>query len=105
MSPFYRIIRYMETKTMTDETGRNYEAYVEGDMTIPIGPPERIVDILGLPEPFATELHNELHRRKLYTYEDVRKNPQSLQGALQSILLLDVQRLSEAYYKYEHPEV
>lgn len=94
----------MKKKTVTDDKGRNQEAYQEGDMVIPIGPPERIVDVLGLPEPFATNLHNELHRRGLLTYADVSKKPRDLQGALQSVLNVDVQRLSEAFWKYEHGE-
>lgn len=91
----------MKKKTIS-ENGRNQEAYEEGDLVIPIGPPDRVVDVLGLPEPFATNLHNELHRRGLLTYADISKDPRSLQGALQSILLLDVQKLTEAYYTYEH---
>jgi hypothetical protein len=85
------------------EDERNQEAYQEGGMIIPIGPPVRVVDVLGLPEPIATELHNELHKRGILTYRDVSLHPQNLQGALQTVLLLDVQRLSEAFWKYEHP--
>lgn len=92
----------MKKTTVTSKEGRNQEAYTEGELSIPIGPPERAVDVLKLPEPFATNLHNELHRRNLLTYADVVKNPQSLQGALQSVLMLDVQKLVEAYYQHEH---
>lgn len=92
----------MKKKTITNEEGRKQEAFEEGDLVIPIGPPERIVDVLELPEPIATNLHNALHLRGLLTYEDVRKNPNSLQGALQEVLQLDVQKLTEAFYKYEN---
>lgn len=92
----------MKKETIKSESGRNQEVYQEGDMTVPIGPPERVVDILGLPEPIATNLHNELHRRNLLTFADVSRNPHSLQGALQAVLGLDAQKLSEAYWKYEN---
>lgn len=95
----------MEPKTITDEKGRNYQAYQEGELNMVIGPPEGLVDSLGLPEPFATNLHNALHRRGLLTYTAVCKDPRGLQGALQETLNLDVQRLSEAFYKNEHTEV
>lgn len=95
----------MKRKTIEDQDGRKQEAYEEGEMTIPIGPPSRIVDVLGYPEPFATNLHNALHARGLLSYADVRKNPQSLQGALQEVLMVDVQKLTEAFYLYEKTEV
>ena len=47
-----------------EENGRKYEALVEGDNTIIIGPPEGLVDEAGLSEPFATYLHNILHARE-----------------------------------------
>lgn len=95
----------METKTHTDEKGRQYEVLTEGDMTIVVGPPESLVDSLGLPEPFATNLHNALYRRKLYNYAAINKDPRALQGALQETLMLDVQKLSEAFFRYENQEI
>lgn len=78
----------------------------EGDPSgayIVIGPPEGIVDALELPEPFATRLHNILFNRGLLTYEDVVRNPKQLNGALQEVISLDVQKLQEAYFKYSEP--
>lgn len=95
----------MDTNTITDEKGRQYEVFTEGDLTIVLGPPEGLVDSLELPEPFATNLHNALFRRKLYNYSAINKDPRVLQGALQEVLMLDVQRLSEAFFKYEHQEM
>lgn len=81
--------------------GRKYWVLKDGgDNSIPIGPPEGLVDDLGLPEPFATTLHNTLCARGLMTYRDVVRNPKNLQGALQEALSLDVQKLTEAYFKY-----
>ena len=87
----------MEQKTITDGKGRNYEAYVQGDMQIIIGPPESLVDELGLPEPVATRLHNVLHKRGYLGYRNLDKG---LIGALQECLLVDVQRIQEVYFKF-----
>lgn len=79
---------------------RNYEAMVDGKMSIIIGPPEGMVDEMGFPEPFATRLHNILHSVGLLNFGDVMHNPRTLQGALQEALQVDVQRLTEFFMKY-----
>ena len=81
--------------------GRKYKALSDGTgHAIIQGPPEGLVDDLGLPEPFATNLHNILYARGLFTPSDVARRPRELQGALQEAMKLDVQRLNEAYIKY-----
>lgn len=91
----------MEKIVHIDEKGRKYDAWkTDKDMVILIGPPEGICDVLGLPEPFATNLHNVLHARGIFTYRDACK-PQMLQGALQEAITIDAQRLNEAYFRYE----
>lgn len=84
----------------TDERGRLYKAYQDGDLVIIIGPPEDFVDDLGLPEPFGTKLHNILYRRGILNYQDATRNMNNLQGALQEAYALDVQKLTEALFKY-----
>lgn len=74
-------------------------------MHIILGPPEGLVEELGLPEPFATRLHNILCDRGLLSYKDVATNQKVLLGALQEALMIDVQRLAEAYYKFEKETV
>ena len=64
------------------------------------GPPEGLVDALELPEPFATRLHNSLYERGLLRYEDIVRRPRELQGAWQEALQMDVQKLTETYFKY-----
>src|SRR5688572_19079747 len=86
------------------QTGRLYEALTDGGQVVIIGPPEGLVDSLNLPEPFATNLHNVLYRRRIFTYQDAGKH-QNLLGALQEALNLDVQRLAEAFSKFEKEEV
>lgn len=81
--------------------GRSYEALIEGENTIILGPPEELIATLGLPEPLATNLHNILHRRRLLNYQEVCKRPKELIGALQEALGLDAQKLQEAFFKIE----
>lgn len=91
----------MEKTTHIDEKGRKYEAWkgASSDTDIIIGPPELIVDELGLPEPFATNLHNVLFSRRIINLVDAGR-PNALLGALQEALNIDVQRLHEAYFRY-----
>lgn len=95
----------METVEHTDPRGRMYKARQEGDLVIIVGPPEGLVDELGLPEPFATKLHNVLYERGVLSYEDVKRAPQNLMGALQEALAIDQQKLSEAFFQYSQEEV
>ena len=91
----------MEKIIHIDEKGRKYEAWRgEGDMVIIIGPPEGVVDMLDLPEPFATKLHNVLFARRILNIRDAGR-PNALLGALQETLSVDVQRLHEAYFRYD----
>lgn len=85
-------------------THRMYEAYKDGDEIIIIGPPEGLVDHLRLPEPFATNLHNILYRRRIFTYTQASRNG-ALQGALQEALQIDAQRLTEAFSDFEKEAV
>lgn len=96
-----RLVDYTDTK------GRKYRVQLPDEASdeeaasgIPVGPPD-VVDDLGLPEPIATRLHNQLHSRGLWNYSDVRKRPGAVQGALQSALQVDVQMLAEAFQRYE----
>lgn len=85
-----------------DEKGRLYEALQgEGGSIIILGPPEGLVDSLDLPEPFATNLHNSLYRRRLFNIGAVQRTGNSLHGALQEAYQLDVQRLMEAMLNFE----
>ena len=95
----------MEAITDKDLTnGRLYAALKDGEEIMRLGPPEGLVDALGLPEPFATNLHNVLFRRKIFSYAEASRN-NVLQGALQEALTLDAQRLTEAFLKFEKQEV
>lgn len=93
------------TEWKDPETGRLYDIMQDGDQRMIIGPPEGLIDALGLPEPFATNLHNCLHRRKLFTYKQVTANHNNLVGALQEAYRVDAQILTEAFYNFEKEEV
>ena len=88
----------------TDENGRMYLVMVGDDGNISsgtiIGPPD-VVDLLELPEETAIRLHNELFRRKLFSYKDVSKHPLEIQGALQKVLRLDAATITTAYHQFE----
>lgn len=95
----------MELTEYTDPaTGRRYEAMRDGDEIMKLGPPDDVIDSLDLPEPFATNLHNILHRRHIFTFADATRG-NVLVGALQEALNMDVQRLTEAFKNYEKEEV
>lgn len=70
------------------------------DLGIPVGPPN-VVDEIGLPEPMATRLHNQLYNRGLYSLAEVQKRPRELQAALQSALRLDAAKLMSAFAEAE----
>ena len=85
--------------------GRKYLAHVSPEAgtpgaTIIIGPPEGLVDELGLPEETATRLHNILYTRRLFTYHDISR-PGAALGALQEALNVDAQKLAEKFAAYE----
>ena len=90
-----------------DERGRWYRVQLPDEAPedqarfgVPIGPPN-VADKLGLPEPFATDLHNQLFLRKLFNANEVRKNSQALQGAIMTALSVDISRVYEAYVQLE----
>lgn len=93
----------MRELDFTDERGRTWRVQLpdgvpddEAPQGVPVGPPA-VADALGLPEETGTRLHNELHRRKLFTLRDVRRRPGDVHAALMSALRLDTQRIEEQY--------
>jgi len=92
----------MEIIEFVDIDGRKYKAYSDGgDDVVKIGPPENLVDNLELPEPFATRLHNILYNRGLLDLQAIVKNGNGLLGALQEALAIDVQKLTEEFYRFQ----
>jgi uncharacterized membrane protein len=91
-----------------DPKGRKYLRMVENAESeemfqygINIGPPEGIVDGLGLPDKIATELHNQLYQRKLWNIKDINKNPKAVFAALQASFRINQQMIVNAYMQYE----
>lgn len=92
----------MEKIEHVDELGRKYQAFSNGEgQVIIIGPPSGLVDELGLPEPFATNLHNILYARGIYNYAAANKAQKEMIGALQEALQLDSQKLMEMFFRFE----
>ena len=93
----------MEAKEVI-ENGRKYKAYVSSDTPAGayaiIGPPEGMVDDLGLPEPFATRLHNILYDRGILTAKDATR-PNVVMGALQEAYQVDAQKIVEKFFLLE----
>lgn len=90
-----------------DERGRKYRVELpdsagdeEAQLGIPVGPPP-IVDFLGIQEPLATQLHNELHRRGIWNEKIIRKNPGALLGAIQAVMQVNSQIIHKAYIEYD----
>jgi len=94
----------MEAKQIILE-GRKYLAYVSEDDPpggyVVVGPPEGLVDSLGLPEPFATTLHNALFDRGLYNYKAIAANQKVAVGVIQEVLGMDAQKLVQAFFQFE----
>lgn len=98
----------MKKVTYTDPKGRKYLRLVENNQEeemyqygINIGPPEDIVDGLGFPDDLATELHNQLFQRQLWSIKEVRKNPRAIFAALQAVFGVNQQMIVNAYMLYD----
>lgn len=87
----------------TDERGRKYRVKLPDeadDSEAPYGilvGPQAVVDELGLPEPQATRLHNQLHARGIWTAREARKRTSDIFGALQAAFNTDVTAVLNAY--------
>ena len=103
----------METKQI-EVSGRKYEVIFSPDMPpgayVIVGPPDGLVDSfwtsrnLPVPEPFATNLHNILFDRRIFTYKDI-SGSRIATGVLQEAIQLDAQLLAEAFFNYEKESV
>lgn len=98
----------MKKVEYVDPRGRKYLKLVESATSeelyqygITVGPPEGIVDELGLPNELATRLHNQLFQRQLWSMDEVRKNPKGIYAALQATFGINQQMIMNAYMKYE----
>lgn len=89
--------------------GRRYWAYVSEEDSTPggaivIGPPEGLVDTLGLTSELATRLHNILYDRKIFKYEDAIKRG-AMQGVMQELFALDAQVVLEKFNEFQTEKV
>jgi len=84
--------------------GRKYKAHVSPDEQqgahVIVGPPEGLVDGLGLPEEMATKLHNILYERGILTAQQASK-PHAMFGVLQELYQVDAQKIVEKFFSFE----
>lgn len=92
----------MKRATYTDKMGRRTWVWLpekapdaDARMGIPIGPPP--LDALGLPAATEVRLHNELYARGLLTIDDVKKDRQSVVGALMAAFKVDAEAIVTCY--------
>jgi hypothetical protein len=91
-----------------DHKGRKYLRLVDNDESeemfqygINVGPPEDITDGLGMTDELATELHNQLYQRGLWSIKEINQNPKFVFAALQATFRINQQMIVNAYLKYE----
>lgn len=91
-----------------EQNGRKYKAHVSPDEQsgafVIIGPPEGLVDELGLEEPFASRLHNILYERGILSAKEASR-PNVIQGALQEAYQVDAQKIMEKFFQFEKETV
>lgn len=92
----------MRQVTHVDDAGRKWDVMLpdgapisDAAMGLHVGPPP--VDELGLPEPWATRLHNELHARNVFTVRDAETRRQDILAAIIATFKIDVQQIVDIY--------
>lgn len=92
----------MRQLDFTDRAGRTWRVELpdnvgddQAHLGIPIGPPD--LTRLGLPEPLAIRLHNELWGRGLFTQRDVLARRGELVAAWQAALRVDAMEVARLY--------
>lgn len=92
----------MRTLDYTDGKGRNWRVQLpddagddEVDLGVPVGPPD--LEPLGLPEPLAIRLHNELYHRGIFSKRDAMARGPELIAAWQTALKVDAMTLARLY--------
>ena len=90
------------------DNGRKYLVLADDEggeqLRIVIGPPDGLVDSMGLVEPWATRLHNILFERRIFSYQALSAKGMA-QAILQEFLSVDTQKLSEAFFNFEKETV
>lgn len=86
----------------TDERGRHWAVLIPRDapdshapMGMTVGPAD--VDPLGLPEKYATALHNALYRRRILTYDNAKRHPGDVLSALREAMAIGAQEVISLY--------
>ncbi|KKN01598.1 hypothetical protein LCGC14_1126180 [marine sediment metagenome] len=87
-----------------DESGRKFAVLLppgvpdeDARMGIMLGPIVDLADV-GLPLPLEIRLHNGLFSRRIFTYDDARRRPADVHGALMAALKIDAVKVIESYH-------
>lgn len=92
----------VKTVEYVDSRGRKYKVALP--VTAPdsaasygtvLGPAD--IDALGLPEPYATKLHNELYARDIISATDAAARRNDIMSAFFAVFRLDTQRIVDLY--------
>jgi hypothetical protein len=93
----------MRAVDWTDDHGLRWRSLIPDDAQdssapfyTPLGPPD--LSGLGLPSHIHAALHNELHRRQLWTWEELRHNREALNAAISLSLGMTTEAVIGVYY-------
>lgn len=84
----------------TDSIGRKFKVMLPEGETLTergmiIGPP--LLDELGLPRKTMVALHNELYRRKIFTFEDAKRRRDEIGAALVVVFKASAENIIGVY--------
>lgn len=92
----------MRRSDYQDQEGRRWAVWLpegvpdhDAHLGIPIGPPS--LDALDLPLRVAVRMHNELYARRLFTGQDVRRNPEAIAQAVRAAYKVDTADILNLY--------
>ncbi len=71
------------------------EGVTNGELGMIIGPP--LLDELGLPRKTMVALHNELYRRKIFTFEDAKARRAEIGAALVTVFKASAENIIGVY--------
>lgn len=87
----------------TDYDGRTWRSLIpeaqpdsSAPYGVPVGPPD--LSSLGLPDSLTTRLHNELHRRQLWSWPILKHRRTDLEAAIRAAYSLSTASIVAVYY-------
>lgn len=88
--------------TWTDDEGRHWVTLIPDNapddhapMGVPVGPEP--LDALDLPLDFAVRLHNQLHARRIFGFDEAVRRPNDIAQAVRAAVKVDAHRIIDLY--------